>query len=49
MLSIPEGYKPFVDNDKFALLFSIAATYLYTIDQFRLRNQNRKIFFLRNL
>ena len=37
----PEGYKPFVDNDKFSLLFSIAATYLYTIDEFRLRNQNR--------
>jgi len=37
----PEGYRPFVNDDKFSLLFAIAGTYLYTIDEFRLRNQNR--------
>ena len=37
----PEGYRPFINNDKFALLFAISGTYLHTIDQFRSRNQNR--------
>ena len=49
-IEYPDGYKPFVDNDKFALLFSIAATYLYTIDQFRSRNQKtKKSFFEKSL
>ena len=38
----PEGYNPKIDTSEFALLFSIAGAYLYTLDKFRTRNNSNK-------
>ena len=45
-----DGFKANIIDKKFSLLFSIAATYFFTLDQFRSRNQNdRSLIFEKSL
>tara|TARA_B100000242_G_C43055158_1_gene493655 strand:+ start:7862 stop:9835 length:1974 start_codon:yes stop_codon:yes gene_type:complete len=44
------GFKANINDKQFSLLFSIAATYFFTLDQFRSRNQNdRSMIFEKSL